>query len=124
MSLSRLGARLTRLEDDARRTPWLADLHEGRVQLLAEASTAIGVDPHSVKALCPVCEETLYGLSASMPAGLTDLQAVEAHVGRITAAVFTMLGLHVPDSNTHHRLRQELRRGCAREAARRTRGCV
>ena len=52
MSLHRLGARLTRLEHDARRVLWTADFRASCVRLMAEASTAIGLAPSIVLELC------------------------------------------------------------------------
>jgi hypothetical protein len=118
MSLHRLGARLTRLEHDARRVLWIADLHGSCVRLMAEASTETGLAPRSIQELCTACEETLHVLSPSVPACLTDLQAVEAYAERITAAV-AMLDTHIPDPSTRYRLREALSQACQREALRR-----
>jgi hypothetical protein len=48
MSLPRLGARLTRLEHDAHRVLWVADVRVSLVRLMAEASTEVGLAPRSV----------------------------------------------------------------------------
>jgi hypothetical protein len=119
MSLHRLGARLTRLEHDARRVLWFADLQGSFVRLLAEASTVIGLAPSSVQELCTALEQTLSALSPSVPACLTDLRAIEAIVSRVTAAVIAMLDTHVTDPSTRYRLRQALSQACEREALRR-----
>ena len=119
MSLHRLGARLTRLEHDACRVLWVADVQGSFVQLMAEASTEVGLAPCSVQALCTTCEQTLHILSLSVPACLTDLQAVEAFTSRVLAAVVAMLDTYVPDPSTRDRLRKALSQACHREALRR-----
>jgi hypothetical protein len=119
MSLSRLGARLTRLEHDARRLLWVADVQVSFVRLLAEASTEIGLVPLRVQELCTACAQTLHVLSLSMPACLTDLQAIEAFVSRVCTAVIAMLDMHVTDPSTRYRLRKALSEACQREALRR-----
>jgi hypothetical protein len=87
MSLHRLGARLTRLEHDARRVLWVADLQGSFVRLLAEASTAIGLAPLSVQELCTTCAQIFHSLSPAVPACLTDLQVIEAFMSRVSAAL-------------------------------------
>jgi hypothetical protein len=119
MSLHRLGARLTRLEHDARRVLWVADVQGSFVRLLAETSTEIGLAPRSVQELYTACEQTFHVLSPSVPACLTDLQTVEAFMSRVSAAVIAMLDTHVTDPSTRYRLRRALSQACQREALRR-----
>ena len=119
MSLPRLGARLTRLEHDAPRVLWVTDVQASVVRLLAEASTEIGLAPHSVQDLCTTCVQTLHVLSRSVPACLTDLRAVETFMSRVSAAVVALLDTHVTDPSTRYRLRQALSQACEREALRR-----
>jgi hypothetical protein len=118
MSPHRLGARLTRLEHDAQRVLWVADVRVSLVRLMAEASTEIGLASISVQELCTACAQTLHVLSPSVPACVTDLQAVEAYAGRITAAALTMLDTHITDPSTRYRLRKALSQACQREALR------
>ena len=119
MSLSRLGARLTRLEHGVRRVLWVADVQGSCVRLLAEASTEIGLTPLSVQELCTALEQTFHVLRPSVSASLTDLQASTACRSRVSAAVGAMLDTHVPDPNTRYRLRQALSQACQHEALRR-----
>src|SRR5262245_58666300 len=119
MSLQRLGARLTRLEHDARRVLWTAAFRASCVRLMAEASNEIGLAPSSVQELCGAMEQTLHLLSSAMPACVTDLQAIEAFTDRVSAAVVTMLDTQVPDPSTRDRLRKALSEACEREALRR-----
>jgi hypothetical protein len=119
MSLQRLGARLTRLEHDARRVLWVADVRVSLVRLMAEASTEISLAPRSVQELCIAVEQTLHLLSPAVPACVTDLQAVEAFMARVSAAVVTLLDIHVTDPSTRYRLRKALSQACQREAFRR-----
>jgi hypothetical protein len=119
MSLSRLGTRLTRLEHDAHRAQWVADVQVSLVRLMAEASTEVGLAPSRVQALCAEVEQICHLLSAAVPACVTDLQAVEAFMARVTAAVVAMLDAHVTDPSTRYRLRKALSQACQREALRR-----
>jgi hypothetical protein len=119
MSLHRLGARLTRLEHDARRVLWTADFRASCVRLMAEASTEIGLAPSSVQELCIAVEQTFHLLRPAVPACVTDLQAVEAFTDRATATVVAMLDTQVPDPSTRYRLRKALSEACQREALRR-----
>ena len=116
MSLSQLGARLTRLEHDARRVLWTADFRASCVRLMAEASTEIGWAPSSVKELYTACEQTLHFLSLAVPTCVTDLQAIEACTDCVTAAVVAMLDTRVTDPSTRNRLRKALSQACEREA--------
>ena len=118
MSLHRLGARLTRLEHDACRVVWVADVQEAVVRLLAEASTEIGLAPSRVQELCTACAQLFHRLSPSVPACLSDLQTIEAFMARVTAALIAMLDTHVPDPSTRYRLRQALSQAYEREALR------
>jgi hypothetical protein len=119
MSLSRLGTRLTRLEHDASRLLWTADFQASCVRLLAAASTEIGLAPRRVQELCTACEQTLSALRPSVPACITDLQAVEAFTDRVVAAMLAMLETHVTNPSTRYRLRKALSQACDREALRR-----
>jgi hypothetical protein len=119
MSLSRLGARLTRLEHDARRVLWTADFRASCVRLMAEASTELGLAPSSIQELCSAVAQTLHRLSPAVPACVTDLQAIEAFTDRVTAAVVTMLDTRVTDPSTRYQLRKALSQACQREALRR-----
>jgi hypothetical protein len=119
MSLPRLGARLTRLEHDAHRVQWVADVRVSLVRLMAEASTEIGLAPNSVQELCIAVEQTCHLLSPAGPACVTDLQAVEAFMACVSAAVVAMLDAHVTDPSTRYRLRKALSEACQREALRR-----
>ena len=119
MSLHRLGARLTRLEHNARRVLWTADFRVSCVRLMAEASTEIGLAPCRAQELCTACEQTLHVLSPSSPASVTNPQAVEAFTDRVTAAVVAMLDTHITDPSTRYRLRKALSEACQREALRR-----
>ena len=118
MSLHRLGARLTRLEHDARHVVRVADVQEVVVRLLAEASTEIGLAPSRVQELCTACAQIFHSLSPAVPARLSDLQVIEAFMARVTAAVIAMLDTHVTDPSTRYRLRQALSQACEREALR------
>ena len=118
MTLHRLGARLTRLEHDARRVLWVRDFHQSFLRLLAEAGMEIGLAPRSVQELCTVWEETLAGLSGGMAVDVPERAAV-AYGERITAAVIAMLETHVPDPQTRYQLRKALSQACHREALRR-----
>src|SRR4030095_11311169 len=97
VTLPRLGARLTRLEHDARRVLWTADFRASCVRLMAEASTEIGLGPSSGQELCIAVEQTFHLLRPAVPACVTDLQAVEAFTDRATATVVAMLDTQVPD---------------------------
>ena len=119
MSLHRLGARLTRLEHDARRVVRVADVQEAVVRLMAEASTEIGLAPLSVQELCTACAQIFHRLSPAVPARLSDPQVIEAFMARVTAALIVMLDTHVPDLSTRYGLRQALSQACEREALRR-----
>jgi hypothetical protein len=119
MSLHRLGARLTRLEHDARRVLWAADLRVSCVRLMAEARTEIGLAPSSVQELCSAVEQTLHLLRPAVPACVTAPRAVEAFTDRVVEAVVTMLDTHITDPSTRYRLRQALSQACEREALRR-----
>jgi hypothetical protein len=119
MSPHRLGTRLTRLEPDAHRVLWVADVQVSLVRLMAEASTEIGLAPSRVQALCAEVEQTCHLLSAAVPACVTALQAVEAFMAHVSAAVVALLDTHVTDPSTRYRLRQALSQACQREALRR-----
>ena len=119
MSPHRLGARLTRLEHDAHRVQWVADVRVSLVRLMAEASTEIGLVPRSAQELCAEVEQTCHLLSPAVPACVTDLQAVEAFMARVSAAVVAMLDTRVTDPSTRYRLRKALSQACQREALRR-----
>ena len=119
MSLHRLGARLTRLEHDTHRVLWVADVRVSLVRLMAEASTEIGLAPSRVQGLCAEVEQTCHLRRPAVPACVTDLQAVEAFMARVTAAVVAMLDAHVTDPSTRYRLRKALSQACQREALRR-----
>jgi hypothetical protein len=119
MSLSRLGTRLTRLEHNARRVLWVADVQGSFVWLMAEASTEIGLAPRSVQALCTACAQTLHVLRLSVPACLTDPQAVEAFATCMSDAIIQLVDTQVPDPSIRYRLRQALSQACRREALRR-----
>ena len=119
MSPHRLGARLTRLEHDAHRVQWVADVRVSLVRLTAEASTEIGLAPRSVQELCTALEQTFHVLRPSVLACVADLQAVEAFMARVSAAVVAMLDTHVTDPSTRYRLRKALSQACQREALRR-----
>jgi len=108
MSLHRLGARLTRLEHNARRVLWTADFRASCVRLMAEASNEIGLAPSSVQELCAEVAQTLYLLRPAVPACVTDPRAIEAFTDRVVEAVVTMLDTHITDPNTRYRLRQAL----------------
>ena len=88
------------------------------VRLLAEASTEVGLAPLSVQELCTACEQTLHVLSPSVPACLTDLQAVDAFISRVSAAMVALLDRHISYPSTHDRLRKALSQACQREALR------
>ena len=119
MSLHHLGARLTRLEHNAHRVLWIADVRVSFVRLMAEASTEVGLALSSIQELCTTCEQIFHSLSPAVPACVTDLQAVEAFMSRVTAAVVAMLDTHVADLSTRYRLRKALSEACQREALRR-----
>jgi hypothetical protein len=53
MTLHLLGARLTRLEHDARRVLWVADVQVSFVRLMAEASAEIGLCIGNSNAILP-----------------------------------------------------------------------
>ena len=104
--------RLTRLEHDARRVLWAADFRVSCVRLMA--STEIGLAPRSVQELCAAVEQTLHLLRPAVPACVTDVQAVEAFMSRVTAAVVTILDTHVTDPSTRYQMRKTPRQACER----------
>jgi hypothetical protein len=86
---------------------------------MAEASTEIGLAPGRGQALCLAVEQIFHLLRPAVPACVTDLQALEAFTGRVTAALVTMLDTQVLDPSTRYQLRKALSEACQREALRR-----
>lgn len=116
MSLPRLCLRVARLEHDARRVVWFADMRVSCVRLMAEAGAAVGLAPAGVQELCTALDQTLYALSQDVPACITDPQALDTFASRVLAAVVTMLDTQVTDPSTRDRLRTTLSQACRREA--------
>jgi hypothetical protein len=116
MSLPRLYTRVTRLEDDARRVVWVADVRGSLVRLMAEAGAEVELPPAVVHDLCTAFDQALQVLSQSVPACLTDLQAVDAFASNMVKSVLTILDTQITDPRTRDRLRKALAQACRREA--------